>query len=224
MTHDYSDFEALLVDKMKERGLSIKQLSELSGIASKHLENMANGNYDQLPPSPYLRGYLTALGQILDFDADHWWHTFQVMGVLRSSGQHDQMPKNRFAKKSGKLYVGLIATGVLLVIYLGFRFSNILGMPTLAITTPGQDVIRVLNSPLVFSGTLKNGSTLTINGEMIPIGADGSWTKDVALDPGPNAIQVDAKKFLGGEVKVVRQIWYEAPQGATSTPTAIPGQ
>lgn len=222
MAHDYPDFETLLGDKIKERGLSLKHLSELSGIAVKHLENLAKGNYDQLPPAPYLHGYLTSLGQILDFDAEHWWHTFKVMGVLRSSGREDKMPENRFAKKSEKLYIGLIAAGVLLVIYLGFRFSNILGKPVLTVNTPSPDVVKV--SHVIFSGTLQNGSTLTINGEMISIAANGAWTKEVALDPGLNAVEIDAKKFLGGEVKALRQIWYDAPQNATSATSAAGAQ
>ena len=67
---DYADFPSFFNERLKERGLTLKRLSELSGISVKHLEALAAGQFDNLPPAPYLRGYLLKLGQVLGFDGN----------------------------------------------------------------------------------------------------------------------------------------------------------
>ena len=57
---------------------------------------------------------------------------------------------------------------------------------------------------------------LTLNGESIPTDRSGAWEKNVLLDPGLNAVRINAKKFLGGEMNIIEQIIYQPESSSTS--------
>ena len=65
------------------------------------------------------------------------------------------------------------------------------------------------------SGTIENARELFMNGELVSIESGGAWEKGVALEPGLNTIEIRAKKFLGRETTITRQIFYTPP--ATSS-------
>ena len=65
--------EIFLRDRMKDKGISLKRLADLTGIAINHIENMLRGDFEHVPPTPYFRGYLIRLGEVLNFDGEAWW-------------------------------------------------------------------------------------------------------------------------------------------------------
>jgi hypothetical protein len=218
---EYHDFENFFNDKVKARGLNLERISEQTGISLKHLESLSRGHYEAMPPAPYFRGYLAKLGALLDFDPELWWARFQAMGVVKKSGPQDQLPKNRFARSSKIKFVifGIVALAIL--IYFGMSLPRILGKPQLNIDYPPKEVITVHDERIWSEGSLKNGSNLTLNGEPIQVADDGTWRKEVLLDPGLNTLNFDAKKFLGREVNEIRQVNFEAilnaPANSSST-------
>lgn len=216
-TEDYTDFENFLNDKIKAHGLSLEKVSEQSGITLSHLEALSRGHYEQMPPAPYLRGYLMKLGSILDFDAEVWWQRFQAMGIVKKSGPEDRLPQNRFAKISKARYGLAIAAGILILGYLVFSLPRILGQPNLSIDYPRETVTRVKEQPVLIYGHLTNADTLTVSGEQVNVKADGSWEKEISLDPGkPTTVDIVAKKFLGRQVTETRQFIYEAPLNSSN--------
>ena len=226
-----AEFQNLFVTKIKERGLTLAKLSELSGIAMKHLQNLNAGRLDSLPAAPYLRGYLVKLGHILDFDGEAWLEKFRAHGLIRGSGPNDELPKNRFAREplNKKIIGGIVLLIVLL--YAGFRFSKILGRPTIEITYPENDLLIVQSKDFLVQGKAQDANELYISvggggDELIPIGESGLWQKTILLGPGDNTIRVRAKKFLGRETEVVRHIIFEEPVSDIFAPHSsapIPG-
>lgn len=217
---EYSDFKSLFHDKMRERGLTLKRLSELSGIAIQHLEALSKEEVRKLPAAPYLRGYLERLGGILDFNPAVWREYFGAQGAVLSSGAADELPRNRFARQPAAKYLWLIIIALLVVFYLSFRFQDIFGRPVITVSYPRETMISVRSGAITVSGALRGSSQVLINGEAIPVGADGGWEKRLTLEPGLNTIEMRAKKLLGGETRVIRQIIYEpASELPTSTPT-----
>lgn len=219
---EYFDFENFFNDKVKARGLSLDRISEQTGISLKHLESLSRGHYEEMPPAPYFRGYLSKLGALLDFDPELWWTRFQAMGVVKKSGPLDQLPKNRYAKSSKMKFAIFGAIGIIILIYLGASLPRILGKPQLSIDYPKDALITVKDSRVLTYGTLKNGNDLTLNGEPVQVADDGSWQKEVLLDPGLNTLNFDAKKFLGREVNQIRQINYDATAPSSASTSTLP--
>ena len=223
MEHDQDqlEFRSFIYEKMKERGLTVKKLSELSGIPLKHLENMGRGNFEALPPAPYFRGYLRMLGRILDFDPELWWDHFQKNAHLKRSGGTDELPRNRFAPQPVKKYRWLIFGGVLVIFYFGFRFSEIVGQPVVTIYTPRENISTVGENTIVVAGRVEGSDELFVNSEPVTIEKDGAWQKNMFLEPEMNTIRIVARKFLGRETTVVREVIYRPQSLENATTTSL---
>lgn len=211
---DQPDFSSFLSERMKERNLTVKRLSELSGIAANHLDAILRGNLENLPPAPYLRGYLAKLGRMFDFDPTIFWEQFEDVAGLHRAGPRDALPQNRFADRSMIRYFWLAIVVAVPLIYLGVRYSKILGRPELVITDPASSPgspLTVREPLIVFRGTLANANRLLINGEVVPMKDRGVWEQSVLLESGLNSVEFVAAKFLGREVRVIWQILYEPP-------------
>ncbi len=213
---EHSEFANFLNERIHERGLTMKRLSELTGVSSKHLEGIFSGDPKRLPSPPYLRGYLLKLGEVLDFNANEAWEQMKKLSEAKSSGKADELPKNRFSKKPAGRYFLIGGIAVVLVLYASFRFYEISGKPDVTVSYPSENMVTVDSSSFSISGKISNADELRINGERVDIRQDGSWQKDVSLQPGINTMEITAKKFLGREAKLIRQIVYQ-PAAATST-------
>lgn len=205
-----------LGEKLRDKNITLERLSELSGIAIKHLENILKGDAEKLPPAPYLHGYLLKLGELLDFDGNAYWEEWREHSIP-SSGALDKLPENRFSKKPAGKYVWAGVAALLIIIYLFFQLPRIIGAPSLYVSSPKSDLTNTTSSQILVSGTLSNAKELSINGEIIPLGDNGAWQKTVSLQSGLNTIEITAKKFLGGETKILKQVFYVASTTEAST-------
>jgi lambda repressor-like predicted transcriptional regulator len=220
MNHDEMLFEEFLSARMREKGVSLKRLSETTGIAPKHIENMLRGNFEDMPSTPYFRGYVMRIAKVLDFDGEESWEKLKREDFIKNSGPSDALPKNRFIKKelSKKTWaIGVVVA--IVVVYLIFALPRITGKPTLTIVSPPGNPYTTTLSTITIAGTVRNADSLYLVGlggdeEEITIAPDGSWQKGVLLQNGLNTFKLSAKKLLGGQTDVMEQILYEPPAGA----------
>lgn len=215
-------FEQFFTEKIKERGVSLKKLSEMTGIAPSHIESLVRGDYENMPSAPYFHGYMIHLGEALNFDGEEWWAKLKAEGVIKNSGALDTLPRNRFTKQSPPKYLWAVAVAAVVLIYLGFQLPHILGKPALTVTLPDQNPYTTSSSTFTLEGTVQNADSLYLNGnQQITIAPDGSWQQTVLLGSGLNTFVISAKKFLGGETDTNETIYYTggnpAATGTSST-------
>ena len=224
MDHDETPFEKLFTERLKQRNISIKKIAEMTGISRAYLENIASGNFKNMPSAPYFRGYLIRLGTILDFDGETWWEEIQKENTLKKSGPKDTLPKNRFTKKHPMKFIWAGAILIVVIIYLILQFARISGKPTLILSFPSENPYITSSSEITLQGTVTNANSLSINSEAVPIMSGGTWQKDVLLSGSePNTFNISAKKFLGGESNIVEQIFHNEPAARTTTTSATSG-
>jgi cytoskeletal protein RodZ len=218
MIPDNTTFEQFFAEKIKEKNISLKKLAEVTGIAPSHIESLIRGDFDNMPSSPYFRGYLQRLGTALEFDGEEWWLKLKKEGVVKNSGEFDTLPKNRFLKKAPPKYLWFVGAGVIILIYLAFQTPRIFGKPSLSVSFPGANPYSTSSSTLTLTGSVSNADSLTLNGDPVTIASDGSWEKGVLLQNGPNTFQILAQKFLGGTTQITEQVIYQGSNNpATST-------
>lgn len=205
------DFHDFLGNRVRERGISLEKLSKASGISVKNLRALMHEDLEHLPAAPYLHGYVVKLGQILDFDGEFWWQNLKKESSIKRSGAKDELPKNRFAKQAIKKIWIIGALVALLILVVIMRLPYIIGKPLLTITNPRSETSDVALSEFTVSGILKNGDSLSINSSSVSINDDGTFEKTIELQPGLNTIEISAKKTLGQETTVLRQVLYKAP-------------
>lgn len=208
-------FEQFFADRIKERGISLKKLADVTGIAPMHIESLLRGDFENMPSAPYLRGYLLKLGQELNFDGDEWWRRMKKEGLVKNSGSMDTLPRNRFLRQSPPKYLWAIGVAIIFVLYFAFQAPHIFGKPTLTVAFPDASPYITISSTLVISGTVSNADALYLNdSQEITIAQNGAWEQTVLLGAGPNPFKITAKKFLGGETNVTEEILYQSPDGS----------
>lgn len=211
-------FKNFLEGKLQNNKMDLKHLSELSGIALNNLQDLIEENTTNLPPSPYVRGYLIKLGKILDFDGEEWWEYFKNKKDLKSSGKGDELPQNRFISFKFKKYILILFVIILILIYFIIRYNNIFGRPIIELNIPSY-ILNVTSKNFVIKGEVKNIDKLFINLEEVFVDKDGKFNKEIILQPGINNIEIKVQKLLRPETKILRQIFYQESQNFFTTTT-----
>ncbi|MCR4328058.1 MAG: helix-turn-helix domain-containing protein [Patescibacteria group bacterium] len=211
-------FGTFLHERVRDKNWTVEKLSQMSNISIAHLEHLIAGNFEALPPSPYVHGYLHKLGTVLDFDGEAWWRELKAEGVVRASGSSDALPINRFKEKSSAP-MWIAGVGVVLLIYLGVRFVAIFGTPLLIVEYPPRGITPAETEEITVRGSLSYGEKATVNGESVPVNDQGDWEKRVMLHEGLNTIEVTGTRFLGSTANVTRQVLY-TPAIVITTSTA----
>lgn len=219
----YDEFAAFLAATVRDRKLTPKRLAEMTGIPERALDQFLAGDTSNLPSAPFIHGYVVKLGAALDFDGEAWWKQLKHTQPMLSSGTADRMPRNRFSKNRIPSWVLWgVPLALILITFFGFRFASILGLPDVAIVIPDRDGFVATSSPTHLAGTATPGSRVVINGEAIPLSTDGTWEKEVTLQPGAqNDFTVEVTKFLGRSRSASRRIFFEPP-ATTSTTSTVP--
>lgn len=196
-------------EAMALRNLDIVKLSELTDVPEMYLLALRDANFEKLPAAPYVRGYLTKIAGVLRIDAETLWLAYKNENI-KIAGAKDKLPTNRFLIKPLKKRVFILGfLAILVIIYLVWQTGNLLGTPKIEIINPASPTVIVNEPNLKLSGIADNRDKLTINNEEIFIQEDGRFEKEISLQPGINTIEFKAKRLLGKEVKIVRQIIYQ---------------
>ena len=221
MDPDNIVFEEFFATRLKQKGMTLKKLGEVTGISPSHLQELARGDFGALPSAPYAHGYLVRIGKMLDFDGEEWWNRIKNEGLIRNSGPADSLPYNRFTRESPARMIIFSVIALLIVAYLIIQFPRLWGKPTVVILSPTGNPATSDTSTITIQGTAQNADSLYLNGDEVTLAPDGSWQKDVLLAPGTNSFAIAAKKFLRSETDIVEQVIYEPPISATVTPSII---
>lgn len=216
-------FGQFLEERLKEKGITIKKLSEISGISLKHLNALKNDDFPALPPAPYIHGYINKLGGLFGFEPEEWWQRVKI-SELNIYSPADAPPKNRFIKlrmQGG----GIAAILVFIVVFsvFGFGSPRIFGKPAITIQYPDKNPAIATSKNITLVGMVTLGSQLYINGELVEINNGGLWEKTIVLESGMNPVEIKAKKFLGGETMILQQIIYETSTTSLGTNPAPDG-
>lgn len=202
--------QEVLKEQLAIKGFNVERLTKITGIPERYLEGLISGDYNKLPATPYVRGYLMAIAPLLDLDAQKLWEEYKKEEWLKSSGASDKLPTNRFAIKSiSKKTILTAAFGILLAIYLGWNIGHLLGKPKLEILNPSSQVITITEPIIKLVGYINPADKLLINNEEVIVDSNGLFTKNYNLQAGLNTFEFLAKRFLGKETTVVKQVIYQ---------------
>ncbi len=203
----------MLAEHLEQKGYSAEKLAAITSVPERFVATLLNGEYKSLPAAPYLRGYLKKIAQVLEIDPNEMWRLYEKENAPHSSGEKDYLPGNRFAIQhiSKKNAILAVISG-LLILYAGINADRLLGKPKLTITNPSSENISLTMPFVVLQGKLENPKDLiTINSVTVNIDDSGEFQKEFTLDLGANTFEIIAKRFLGRETRIIRQITYEPP-------------
>lgn len=209
-------------DLMRAKSLDIEKLAQMTGVSDRYLQFLLEEKFNKLPAAPYVRGYLMRISQVLGLDSEKVWQEYlRDNESLNRAGKEDRMPENRFVSKSpiSKTTIALVALG--LIAALAIVRAVYINNPKVEFQNLKDDITIVKESNFTIKGKLDPAYKLTLNNEEIILGGDGAFEKEVILEPNFNNFTFKAKKLLGKEHQISKQIFYQEPQ-ETLSPEPVP--
>lgn len=220
----------MIAEQMKAKNLSVEKLAQITGISDRYIHLLLESAVEKLPPAPYIRGYLFRIADALELNGDMLWKELSRQREdVRRSGTNDTLPTNHFQGKGHKKKVILIALIVLVAIIFAVLRASYQENPNLRFENLKEDgITTVREDAITLRGNIDPDFTLRIEGEQIFLDDEGGFTKEIILDEGMNIVVIRAKRLLGKEHAITKQIFYEKPRQEaipappiTTTPTRI---
>lgn len=200
-----------LVEAMKAKGLTVAKLSEATGVSERVIELLLADRFEDLPPAPYVHGYLLKIAEVLGAEGDVLWDAYgKFHAEIRRAGQKDMLPENRFAlpRIPRKLVLGV----GLAILVIGFVLSRFLfGETTFIFEVNIADNLIVATSTYLLEGRIRAGDQLTVNGVPITLNTDGTFSRAWTLEPGFSTFRFSVTRPLEGTQEFEKQIFYETP-------------
>lgn len=224
MEEEVRSLAKIILEAMRYYDLNLDKLAKLSGISERHLAALLEEKFKQLPSAPYVHGYLAKIAALLNLDGEDLWRVYLKDNQnLRRSGERDQLPPNRFSYRFWMTRTAILIIAALLIagFYVFFQASGFFNKPDLFFENLEDDSAIVQEERFVFRGRIESPASLTLDGEPVNVAADGSFEKTVYLNTGVNIFTFRAKKALGRETEIVRQVFYEPATSSISSQGSI---
>lgn len=206
--------QTIFEETLEQKNLSHDKLANITAIPRRYIIAIQNLELGMLPSSPYVRGYLKKICEVLGLDFNGIWKIYEKELRHKTSGAFDKLPANRFAiHKINKKSVAGGAIAIILLIFLISNFNNFFAKPYLNITNPREAITTTSEPSIYLLGAINPKDKLAINDREIVTDIYGNFESIYDLQPGLNTITFKVKKILGKENSEIRQIMF----GATST-------
>lgn len=217
--NELKPFGQHLHDLIRSKNMSTQKLADTTAVSHKYIRALIEDDREELPPRPYVRGYIKSIANALDTDFSSLWLHYKREHDVVQSGPQDILPSNRFAVEHTKK-ISLFVGGILLLI-LAFvvipQLSDFFGTPSLYVSSPSQETTVVSEGTYIIEGnTGRSSDTISINDTEIPVEEDGSFRMEVPLSEGANAFNISVTRFLGNTTTITRTIFFTSQATSTS--------
>jgi cytoskeletal protein RodZ len=176
--------------------MSLQDVSKATRIQVKYLEFLENGEYSKLPADVYVRGFLRSYARYLNVDEQALIKLYERECNIRENlGQETTKKPSSYESTPASFVItsrSLIMTLIVLLVggsflYLYREFKSFAAEPLLVVLAPENGAV-IEGNEVTVSGKTDKGAELTINGQVVYVGDDGSFGDKLVLQPGVNAI------------------------------------
>lgn len=193
-----------LKEARNRKKISLKKAAEDLHIKWEILEDLENSLWEKLPEPTYVKGILRSYAPYLGLDTDH------MLALYRREFDEAKYPNKKSALTKEKRLMltpnkvslaGFLALIAIFVVYLLVQYASFLNAPKLEIFSPSDDLTTTV--PLVkITGKTEKDTTVAIEGNFVPIDADGNFNYEYKLKDGRNEIEILASKKLSPKTRV----------------------
>lgn len=219
--------------RREEEGFSIKEVSDKLGIRKEYMESLESGNYGDLPPQVYVRGFIKSYSELLGIDGNQLIKIYN-REISSADGQIKEEKKKGFRRKGFNSYLAItpgiltLVASIAVISVIGYYFyhqiNSFNSKPYLFLESPQSDEV-VKQNELWVTGKTEEDAVLKINGQAISVGSDGRFSEKITLSEGKNRLVVEAKnRFNNSDRREITVIYEKPAQGdKTITETVDPG-
>lgn len=170
------------------------------------VQALEEGNWGALPEAAYVKGFIKNYADFLGLDANRLLalHRAEYDERKYESPQRRQKKRLMFTPNLIAPITFTLAVSLFLG-YLALQYTSILSAPKLEIYSPQDDITTTASVIEVF-GKSEKETTISIDGELVPVDESGGFTYQIKLVDGQNIIEVVATKRLSPKTKVTRLV------------------
>lgn len=213
----------------KRLELSLNEAERLTKVKLKYLEALEEDRHDLLPTEVYSLGFLRCYGESLGLNTsqllEQYRHERQAVKTAKNQPTTLLAPARRLLNTrflvtpKTLLTVGSLGLVIGLITYIVTGVHQFLAPPSLAINEPGSEA-RIEADRVSVIGQTEPAVTLLINGELVTVEPSGHFSREIALLPGLNTLELVATNRLGRATRALRKIL--ADYSVTASPSPIP--
>ncbi len=202
----------------KKRELTLEQAEQLTKVKLKYLEALEEDRYDLLPTEVYSLGFLRCYSEVLGLNPhrllDHYRRERHAVDNAKTDSPTILAPARRISAPwliftpRTLIILGSLAVVGGLVIYLVSGIQSFLAPPQLKINEPTPNS-RVTAQTVTVRGQTDPAVALMINTELVVVEPNGQFSREVALAPGLNTLELVATNRIGKETRAERKILAE---------------
>ncbi|MBP9695247.1 MAG: helix-turn-helix domain-containing protein [Candidatus Magasanikbacteria bacterium] len=189
--------------------VSLSDMAKRTHIDQKYLEAIEACQFDQIPFGlVYQKNFLKKYATVLNLPAQ----TFLDQFIEEETTRDTPKPISSLTQKKRLGNVPMLirtlcftAAIFLLIGYLGLEVKKSIDPPNLTLYSPPDGFITTGQS-LTVRGETEHEVELSINGESIVPGNDGSFAEQVYLSSGVNTLIISAKRKHGKTTTITRNI------------------
>lgn len=201
-------FGEILSSQRKSKRISISRAASDLLIKKEHLQALEQEDWPSLPEPPFVKGFITSYAHYLGLDPKH------ILAVYRREYDERKYPKSHsLERRQRRLFLTparlinlvFVLAVIIFITYLTIQYLSILESPKVEIFSP-QDDITLTVPAVVVSGKVEKDTTVSINGEFVPITQEGNFSYQYNLKEGKNTIEIIASKRLSPKSRIIRTI------------------
>lgn len=225
----------ILKQAREEKNISLEEVGEATKIQRGYLEDIENGEYQNLPPDVYTCGFIKQCASFLGLDAGKIILLYKRERCIQKNLEDKRAkfrmktdskkfdpkrskrnsligssPKRKLFIVTPKILTFLLGIFVLagITFYLWHQINSFNSVPYLYISEPAEDQM-VSRDRIYLKGQAEKDVELKINGETVYLDFLGNFEAEINLQEGLNVITIEAENHFGRKAEAVRRIIYD---------------
>ena len=203
----------ILKEEREKKFYTIEEVEKATKIRKELLEALEEGQYQKLPPSTFVQGFIKNYGKFLALDIE------KLLAVFRREFSQAQHPPRildsfsnphkdkRFRITPTRVLASVVfALIIIFFIYLWFEYRFLVGTPFLEVNQPA-DQFNASSSEIIVSGRTDPEAKVAINDQQIAVDQNGKFTQAIKLSENINSITISAISRTGQQTKLQRTVF-----------------
>jgi cytoskeletal protein RodZ len=195
-----------------EKKITLDQVEKEIKIRKKFLQALENNSWTDLPPLPYIKGFIRNYSKYLSLEPEEMVAFFRRQYLQENKS--GLLPKG-LIKPLNSPYFDInphfwlfLLIGLFVFLFFGYLFiqyQSYNNPPNLIILEPIEGLVTN-NNQINVSGKTDSDAVVSINSVKIALNSAGEFNTKITLSPGSNSIIIEAVKKNGKSKSITRNI------------------
>lgn len=203
----------VLKEEREKKIYTLEEIEKATKIRKEMLQALETGQYNKLPPSTFVQGFIKNYGKFLGLDTEKLlaiyrreFSDFKNPPRIMEAWSHP-LGNNRFQITPGKALGAVVVVLIFAFFgYLWFEYRFLVGAPFLEVTSPPNQT-TVESDFVKVEGKTDPEAKVSINNQEIQVDVSGKFTQEIKLTESVNNIVVTSTGKSGQSAKVERTVF-----------------